>query len=63
MVDVEIADLMPNGHRVWLQWYQARQAAGHGSPTTPSDIEVLSEDNGRYMGIVRIIGRRRPQPT
>ena len=61
LVDVEIADTMPNGHEAWLQWYQARQAAGRGSPTTPSDIRVLSEDAGRYMGIIRIIGRRKPQ--
>lgn len=59
LVDVEIADLMPDGHEVWLQWYRARQAAGYGSSTTPSDIEVLSADAGRYMGIVRVVGRRR----
>jgi SAM-dependent methyltransferase len=63
LVDVEIADTMPNGHEAWRQWYQARQDAGHGGPNTLSDINVLTEDAGRYMGIVRIIGRRKPQPS
>jgi SAM-dependent methyltransferase len=63
LLDVEIADTMPNGHDVWRRWYQARLDAGHGGPSTVSDIKVLSEDRGRYMGIVRIIGRRKPQPS
>ena len=61
LVDVEVADTMPNGHEAWLQWYRARQEAGYGGPDTGSDIEALSEDGGRYMGIVRIIGRRKPR--
>jgi SAM-dependent methyltransferase len=61
LVDVEVADTMPVGHEAWLQWYQARLAAGYGGPDTASDIDVLSEDGGRYMGIVRLIGRRKPR--
>ena len=63
LVDVEITDAMPNGHEAWLHWYQARQKAGRGGPNTASDIQVLSEDAGRYMGILRIIGRRHDQPS
>jgi len=63
LVDVAIADTMPNGHDLWRQWYQARLDAGYGGSNTASDIQVLSEDRGRYMGIVRIIGRRKPQPS
>jgi SAM-dependent methyltransferase len=62
LVDVEIADIMPDGHDVWRQWYQARLDAGYGGPNTASDIKVLTEDGGRYMGIVRLVGRRKLQP-
>jgi cyclopropane fatty-acyl-phospholipid synthase-like methyltransferase len=58
LVEVEVADTMPRGHEAWLQWYRAREAAGHGSSTTGSDIEVLAEDGGRYMGILRVVARR-----
>ena len=58
LVDIEVAEAMPEGWRLWLQWEKALE--GSGVPKHfPSDAEVLQEDGGRYLGFVRMIARRR----
>ena len=56
LVDVEAADAMPDGWRLWLQHYRAVVAAG--TKQCPSEIEALKADGGRYLGFVRMIARR-----
>lgn len=58
LVNVELADVMPDGAKLWLEWKRARQAAGENSESLKSDIRVLEEDAGRYMGFVRMVARR-----
>ena len=53
IVDVELADSMPEGWRVWLEW-QAVVA-----PENLVEIRAIEDDAGQYMGYVRIAGRRR----
>jgi SAM-dependent methyltransferase len=52
LVEVELADTMPDGVGVWLDWYRAAHphAAGH--------IETLEADRGEYLGYIRMIARR-----
>jgi SAM-dependent methyltransferase len=59
LVEVEVADTMPDGIGAWLQWKKARLAAGDDSDSVRTDIEVMEADEGEYMGFVRMIGRRR----
>jgi len=59
LVDVAVADAMPDGWRLWLQHYRAVVAAG--TKRSVSDIEALEADGGRYLGFVRMIARRYPQ--
>jgi len=57
LVDVELADTLPDGWRIWLQHEIAIDAAG--TNPFPSDQEVLEADGGRYLGFVRMVARRR----
>jgi cyclopropane fatty-acyl-phospholipid synthase-like methyltransferase len=57
LVDVEVADTMPDGWRAWLQWQEAVAAAR--ADHFPSDTETLDADRGEYIGFVRMVARRR----
>lgn len=57
LVDVEVADTLPDGCKLWLQWERAIDAAG--ANRFPSDVEVLEADRGRYLGFVRMVARRK----
>ena len=44
---------MPDGWRVWLDWHKAV------APDNATEIAALEADAGRYLGYVRVVGRRR----
>jgi SAM-dependent methyltransferase len=52
ILDVEIADAMPEGWRLWLDWQLA--VAPHNS----SEIAALKADAGRCLAYVRAVARR-----
>jgi len=53
IVDVELADSMPDGWRVWLDW-QAVVA-----PQNLVEIHAIEADAGNYMGYVRVAAHKR----
>ena len=53
IVDVEVADAMPDGWQAWLDWQRA------AAPDNAVEIAALEADAGRYLGYVRMVGRRR----
>ena len=53
IVDVELADAMPDGWRFWLEWH--RRIA----PKNLVEIEALEADRGETIGYVRAVARRR----
>jgi len=53
IVDVELADSMPDGWRFWLEW-QAEVA-----PNNLVEIRAIEADAGKYMAYVRVAGRKR----
>jgi ubiquinone/menaquinone biosynthesis C-methylase UbiE len=53
IVDIELADTMPDGWKFWLDWLKAV------APDNASEIKTLETDAGRYLGYVRLVGRRR----
>lgn len=57
LIDVEVADTLPNGWALWLQSERAFDAAG--TAHFPSDLEALEADLGEYLGLHRIVARRR----
>ena len=53
IVRVEVADTMPDGWKVWLAWHHAV------APDNATEIKAIEEDGGRFIGYVRVVGRRR----
>jgi SAM-dependent methyltransferase len=53
IVDIELADTMPDGWKFWLDWLKAV------APDNAPEIKTLETDAGRYLGYVRLVGRRR----
>ena len=52
ILDVELADTMPDGWRLWLDWQRA--AAAHNA----AEIAALEADAGRHLAYVRAVARR-----
>ena len=55
VVDMEIADTMENGCENWLKWKKYCASIGNNSQALKDDIEVLSTDSGKYIGLIRLI--------
>lgn len=55
IVAVELADAMPDGWRLWLDWQRAV------APGNAVEIAAIEADAGRLLGYVRAVGRRRPE--
>lgn len=53
VVDVELADSMPDGWRLWLEW-QAVVA-----PKNLVEIQAIESDAGNHMGYIRVVSRKR----
>jgi hypothetical protein len=51
-VEVELAEAMPDGWKRWLDWHRAV------APDNATEIKAIEEDGGRFMGYVRVVGRR-----
>ena len=49
---IEIADTLPNGWALWLDWQQWI------APDNEAEIMALEADGGDYLGYVRLVGRR-----
>jgi cyclopropane fatty-acyl-phospholipid synthase-like methyltransferase len=57
LVDVELAETMVDGWRMWLQFEKAIDA--YGKKQFPSDVEALVADAGRYITLIRMVARRK----
>lgn len=53
IVDIEIADTMPDGWQRWIDWQRVV------APDNRLELETVAADAGRYLGYVRVVGRRR----
>jgi ubiquinone/menaquinone biosynthesis C-methylase UbiE len=54
IVEIERADSMPDGWRLWLEWHTTI------APENFLEIHSVKTDGGRHLGYNRIVGRRRP---
>ena len=52
---VESADSMPEGWRLWLDWQRVI------CPDNATELQAVEADRGRYLGYVRVVGRRRAE--
>ena len=53
LVDVEVADTMPDGWQRWLEWHRAI------APNNRVEIDAVEADRGRYLGYLRLVARLR----
>jgi cyclopropane fatty-acyl-phospholipid synthase-like methyltransferase len=53
IMDIELADTMPDGWRHWLDWQRAV------APENEPEIKALEADQGACLGYHRLVGRRR----
>ena len=53
IVDIEVADTMSEGWRSWLEWQR------NVAPDNLAEISAVEADQGRYLGYVRLVARRR----
>jgi SAM-dependent methyltransferase len=58
LVEIERAELIPDGFSLWLRWEETCDSTGHTVPAGQSDAEVLRADGGQNIGLVRLVGRR-----
>ena len=56
LVSVDVADTMPDGCLLWLQWNEALHAVGKNRH--PDEIEIYRNDNGECMGFIRLVGTK-----
>jgi SAM-dependent methyltransferase len=56
VLDTELADTLPDGWELWLQWQRT------ASPNNTPEITALEADAGRHLAYVRAVGRRTEQP-
>jgi cyclopropane fatty-acyl-phospholipid synthase-like methyltransferase len=53
IMDIALADALPDGWRLWVEWLEGI------APENVTEIQALEADSGRYLGYVRVVGRRR----
>jgi SAM-dependent methyltransferase len=53
IVDMEVAEAMPDGWKVWLDW----QRTAH--PANLAEISAIEADAGQNLGYIRMVARRR----
>ncbi len=53
IMEIEVADTMPDGWRFWLDWQYAV------APGNAPEIKAVETDAGQFLGYVRLVGRRR----
>lgn len=59
LVEIEHADFDEDAWRHWLQFEKVKKAAG--TNRNDDEIPALSADQGRYLGFVQMVARRRGQ--
>lgn len=57
MLEVELADSMPDGWELWLEWQKVI------APDNQSEIEAIQTDRGKNLGYVRAFGYRKDDGT
>ena len=57
LVEVEVADFVPDGWKHWLRWLEVCQV--QGLPSSQNEIEMLRLDGGRNLGFTRLVARKK----
>ena len=57
-MEVEYCEALPHGWESWVRWHEICQEHDRRDDWAESEIRQLREDEGRYLGFVRMVGRR-----
>jgi cyclopropane fatty-acyl-phospholipid synthase-like methyltransferase len=55
IVDISVADTLEDGWRLWTEWQVVV------APDNTTEIRAIEADKGRYLGYLRLVGRRRAE--
>jgi len=55
ILEIEVADTFPHGWQLWRDWQVVV------APDNAMEIQAVETDRGRYLGYVRLVGRRRAE--
>jgi cyclopropane fatty-acyl-phospholipid synthase-like methyltransferase len=55
VVNVELADSLPEGWRLWRDWLQTV------APENQTELQLLESDSGRHLTYNRVVAHRRPE--
>ncbi len=58
LVDVEVAEVVEDGWKLWRDWEIIRDGGGYTG--FRSEAPTLDEDGGRYIGFVQFVLKKRP---
>lgn len=56
LVEIQKADMLEDGGPLWAEFLETLDAAGKNR--FPDETRPVREDNGRYLGLVRLVARR-----
>ena len=59
LVEIELADDLPGGAWLWQRWYELKATLRPDDPAAAEDLAVFRADQGRYLGLVRMVARRK----
>ncbi|MCT8138295.1 methyltransferase domain-containing protein [Anaerobacillus sp. CMMVII] len=57
VVDIEVADTLPNGWDLWMKWETTAKQSGLWQRN--GDIDLLAADDGEYFTFTRVVARRK----
>lgn len=57
LVNIEVADTMPNGWDLWMKWEKTAKQSGLWGRN--GDIELLEADGGEHFTFTRVIARKK----
>ena len=57
-MEVERCEALPDGWESWVRWHELCLEHGRRDDWAESELRQLRVDQGRYLGFVRMVGRR-----
>ena len=59
-LEVEKVELLPGGWELWVRWHEFLNLYGsHNRPGEAGELDRLLADEGKYLGFVRMVARRK----
>lgn len=61
-LELKSAELLPGGWELWVRWHEFLELYGsRNRPDEATELKMLMADQGKYLGFVRMVAKRKPQ--